>query len=81
MSATEVSVRLHDEGQAPDVIAEGFGLRSLRERAELLGGQFWARPAAIGFEIGARLPITARPQIESRQSARLGQRRAEVLPA
>jgi signal transduction histidine kinase len=45
-------------GLAPDRVA-GVGLRSMRERAEELGGGFWigARPDGPGTRLTVRLPL------------------------
>lgn len=37
---------------------EGYGLRSLRERAEQAGGTLHAEPTAEGFFLGVSLPLT-----------------------
>lgn len=54
-----LTLSLRSVGPSPQALTEGFGLRSLRERAESLAGEFWARSTASGFEIGARLPCRA----------------------
>ena len=43
-------------GGGEDGPAEGFGLRSLRSRAESLGGRFDAGPDEEGFRVGISLP-------------------------
>ena len=52
---------LEDRGEAPRAHAfiEGFGLRSLRSRAEALGGTLDAAPAPDGFRLSLTLPATA----------------------
>lgn len=37
----------------------GYGLRGMRERAELLGGEIVARPTAAGWRVELRLPLAA----------------------
>ena len=37
---------------------EGYGLRSLRERAEQVGGTLHAEPTTEGFFLGVSLPLT-----------------------
>ncbi|GGM25812.1 ATP-binding protein [Dactylosporangium sucinum] len=37
----------------------GNGLRGLTERVQVLGGELRAGPADGGFEVWARLPVTA----------------------
>ena len=37
---------------------EGYGLRSLRERAEQAGGMLHAEPTTEGFFLGVSLPLT-----------------------
>jgi signal transduction histidine kinase len=52
-----VRVSVTDDGAAGGTPVEGFGLRSLRERAEALGGALTAGPVADGgFELAADLP-------------------------
>lgn len=52
-------MQLADDGAGPSQIQEGFGLRSLRERAEELDGAFVASVTDVGFTIQARLPLTS----------------------
>lgn len=67
-----VSVRLHADPEAlriqvdnaapphrPESPAGGYGLRGMRERAEILGGSLAAGPTAEGgWRVDARLPLT-----------------------
>lgn len=50
------------ESGSTDPIPEGFGLRSLRERAEALGGTIAAIRTDRGFRLSAELPRPVRPQ-------------------
>lgn len=51
--------RATDAGTEPPApVVDGFGLRSLRGRAETLGGTLDARPTAIGFVVRISLPLT-----------------------
>lgn len=63
-SDTEVGFRLQDSGSGTTRVASsdrhGLGLVGLRERVELLGGQFTAEPAADGWLLTARLPLGTR---------------------
>lgn len=57
-----VHVEVVDDGTTAaehDVLADGFGLRSLRERAEALGGRVEARRRNPGFVLAAHLPQEA----------------------
>lgn len=66
VGVTPVSVEtsIEDFGAGPAPAAEeGFGLRSLRARAELLGGQFEAHPTAHGFALRIVLPTDAREAV------------------
>lgn len=63
--AAEVTVRVADDGPGFDEsdIGTGFGLRSMRERVELLGGGLTIRAAiGEGTEIVARLPAARRQE-------------------
>lgn len=63
--AAEVTVRVADDGPGFDEsdIGTGFGLRSMRERVELLGGGLTIRTAiGEGTEIVARLPAARRQE-------------------
>lgn len=53
-------IQVTNTGTRPGDTAESFGLRSLRERADSLGGQFTAQPTSTGFTISAHLPRAAR---------------------
>ena len=58
----EVVATISDDGSTTGdeaVPTEGFGLRSLRERAERLGGGLTAGPAEAGFTVRLRLPATS----------------------
>jgi signal transduction histidine kinase len=58
--ALSVQVSSCDGGlpPGPGRPAPGYGLTGLRERVEMLGGEFSAGPAAHGgFEVAARLPV------------------------
>lgn len=58
--AQRVRVAVHDNGEATQPPVEGFGLRSLRERAEDLGGALSAGPHPEGgFELAVTVPIGA----------------------
>lgn len=46
-----------EQGDPPPAPAEGFGLRSLRERALALGGTLTAAQERDGFELTAALPL------------------------
>ncbi|GAA3647520.1 sensor histidine kinase [Microbacterium marinilacus] len=57
--ADGVEAVIQDDGgrvAGEDGHAEGFGLRSLRSRAESLGGRFEAGPETDGFRVGIALP-------------------------
>jgi signal transduction histidine kinase len=61
-----VSLRVTDDGRGAAAPSRdgGNGLRGMRERAELAGGEVAAAPAGAGFEVEVRLPVTgsaARP--------------------
>lgn len=47
-SPQQVRIALRDDGHGPDVPHEGFGLRSLRERAEALEGSLTFGVSAVG---------------------------------
>jgi signal transduction histidine kinase len=50
-------VEVTDDGTASAVQEEGLGIRSMRSRAEALGGRLTAAPAEDGFAVRAELPI------------------------
>jgi signal transduction histidine kinase len=55
----ELRLRVADDGRAETAIVEGFGLRSMRARAEEIGGTFSARRTTTGFVVAAALPLDA----------------------
>jgi signal transduction histidine kinase len=57
----DVVLRIHDDGGGAAVTEGrgGNGLRGMRERAELVGGQVVAGPGDTGFLVEVRLPISA----------------------
>lgn len=58
-SPQQVRIALRDNGIGADAPHEGFGLRSLRERAESLGGSLISGPTTLGgWEVATVLPIT-----------------------
>ena len=64
LQADAATVRLHVRNSAPSRTPErhgtGYGLRGMRERAELLGGSLSAGPAADGgWSVDAMLPLSA----------------------
>ena len=67
---TCVVVDVRDTGRAANggppagsVAAEGFGLIGMRERVQLLGGEFQAGPApGGGFRVHARIPLDVSPE-------------------
>ena len=60
-SPQQVRFTIGDDGSGPSSPTEGFGRRSLRERAETLGGTVSSRRSALGgFELSAVLPLTGR---------------------
>lgn len=55
---SELVVVIEDDGDGlPDTIVPGVGLRSMRERAEELGGRFDVERLATGTRIRATLPL------------------------
>lgn len=57
--ADQVRMAVHDNGSATGAPTEGFGIRSLRERAEALGGRLSAGPHPDGgFELAVTVPLT-----------------------
>ena len=55
---SELVVAIEDDGNGlPDTIVPGVGLRSMRERAEELGGQFDIERLATGTRVRAALPF------------------------
>ena len=58
-SPQQVRFTIGDDGAGSASPTEGFGRRSLRERAEALGGTVNSRRSALGgFELAAVLPLT-----------------------
>lgn len=58
-SPQQVRIALRNNGIGADAPHEGFGLRSLRERAESLGGSLISGPTTLGgWEVATVLPIT-----------------------
>lgn len=52
-----VEDRRDDDARRPGAWTPGIGLRSMRERAELLGGSFAAGPTATGGAVRIALPV------------------------
>jgi len=61
--AAALRVRVRDDGRGFDAAGEsaGYGLRSMRERVELLDGELVVRSAPGGTEIVATLPLDGGP--------------------
>lgn len=58
-SPQQVRITLHDDGRIQEVPHEGFGLRSLRERADALGGTLTSGSVAEeGWQLVVVLPLT-----------------------
>ena len=58
-SPHQVQFSIGDDGAGAALSAEGFGRRSLRERAEILGGVMAAGTSALGgFELSAVIPLS-----------------------
>lgn len=56
----ELLIEITDEGQGRAAPGAGFGIAGMRERVELLHGQFTAGPRpGAGFRVAARLPLPA----------------------
>jgi signal transduction histidine kinase len=54
----QLTIEITDRGRGGGPAGAGFGLTGMRERAELLGGDFAAGPGADGgFRVTARLPL------------------------
>jgi signal transduction histidine kinase len=54
----ELSIEVVDNGRGGAITGTGFGIVGMRERAELLGGDFSAGPRpGGGFRVSARLPV------------------------
>jgi signal transduction histidine kinase len=60
-SPDRLAVSVEDDGRGPGespAVAEGMGLRGMRERVQALGGEFWAGPGSVrGFVVRAELPL------------------------
>lgn len=56
-AAGALVIRVHDDAPAMSDWTIGVGLRSMRDRAELLGGRFTASPAADGATVEVSIPI------------------------
>jgi signal transduction histidine kinase len=56
-----VVLRIADDGRgaAATAVGDGNGLRGMRERAELVGGQVSAEPAERGYVVEVRLPLAS----------------------
>jgi signal transduction histidine kinase len=55
-----LSIEVTDGGHGGSVAGTGYGITGMRERAELLGGDFSAGPRpGGGFRVAARLPVPA----------------------
>ncbi|MGE5551148.1 MAG: sensor histidine kinase [Bacteroidota bacterium] len=51
-------VRISDNGHGVTSLAEGFGLRGIKERVAALDGQFaWRSTPGRGFDLGVELPL------------------------
>ncbi|ANF30735.1 hypothetical protein A0130_02710 [Leifsonia xyli] len=58
-SPDEVVVSVRNAGSAPsEMLATGFGLSGLAERAQALGGEFTGGPTEDGFETSCSLPLS-----------------------
>jgi signal transduction histidine kinase len=54
----QLSIEVVDNGRGGAITGSGFGIVGMRERAELLGGDFSAGPRpGGGFRVSARLPV------------------------
>ncbi|WP_167137924.1 histidine kinase [Diaminobutyricimonas sp. TR449] len=68
-----LSVSVTDDGVGlPDDHVPGIGLRSMRERAEELGGELTVSSQAIGTSVRARIPITSEPDVPAVDIDRVG---------
>ncbi len=67
---TEVALRVSDDGSggAQTLPGGGNGLRGMRERAELAGGEMTAGRNGQGFTVEVRLPLSAAVAIGQRHS-------------
>jgi len=54
-------ILVRDDGSGAPVLAEGIGLKGMRERVSALGGDFSAANAADGFAVRARIPKRPAP--------------------
>ncbi len=56
----QLSIEVIDSGRGGAVAGAGYGITGMRERAALLGGDFWAGPRpGGGFRVTACLPVPA----------------------
>ena len=56
----QLSIEVTDSGRGGSGAGTGYGITGMRERAQLLGGDFSARPRpGGGFRVAARLPVPA----------------------
>lgn len=53
----EIEVVVWDDGRGSDTIQEGLGLKGMRERFAVIGGQVGTRNVADGFELYATIPL------------------------
>lgn len=63
--AEEIGLSLQDDGGPGAALSDGFGLRSLTERAAELGGGFRAEAGEHGVRLEARVPAAASPVAEA----------------
>jgi signal transduction histidine kinase len=69
--ATAVHAVLEDRGVGASATSftEGFGLRSLRGRAEALNGTLDAQPTDAGFRLSLALPVHESSVVEAERAA------------
>lgn len=81
-SPQQVRFTVRDNGTETVEVPEGFGLRSLRERAEGLGGQLASGPApGGGWQVAAVLPTSGGQPTASKLGASGDPAGGEALPA
>jgi signal transduction histidine kinase len=56
-AASVMQIRVHDNAPETGEWTAGVGLRSMRDRAELLGGRFTALPGTDGGTVEVMIPI------------------------